>query len=837
VVALALGGAIVGVLAASAAALWLVLAAGRPAAVPAVQAGTAPAPAGKTASSPPPKLAHPKAGGPGKPQPVAGNQDTPVRPRRTDAVGPAPPEQPPAPKDKGPVTSDPPGGGEPPPAKAEPAPDAQLGKLLERLKSPLKAEQLAAIKEIGNRGTAGKAAVPPLADQLCREGKEFADQANQAARALGQIGWPAVPALLKALEHPSAAVRQRTLWALGVIGPDAPEAVQPVSAFLADKDAKVRVLAAQVLGEMGPVARPAVPALALALRDPDAQVRAQAAVALHEIGPETAEHLLKVARVGELPARLSAVQSLVIFHEESAAVEALVEALRDGQVQVRAAAAAGLSRLGPMAKAALPGLLNCLQEDNLELQTQALTALMAIGSAKDTKLLEVLAVVNAATTWANPTAKPSPAQRKQLVQRLTLALDDPDSMRRLGAVLALLNLGSEAKEGLGRLRKTLQEDRSRVVLAAALLAVLQLDQKYKVEGKTFEMLLDEVTGDLKKAKKRDVEELVQLYLLTATLSCPANSRSPFGASLKAAIDRQLELAVEMLDEVEYSPWSLPSLVRGLNNTAEFQLGFTEPFGRLSLKYQALIREAKDIEPLNYALAHLGQRTPGFSPFFIAMERNRLAVFANPTFLDWLIGEQQKVNAQVAAGVSVMIRNWAKANGGVCHLGFRSMGFTPTGLLDDKDLRDKTPLGKVQLELQLLLHMRAQVSLSKNQNAASKLAKESDSALVATLQSPDTSIQWAAAVLVGRKRIAAADELVSLLAEPSMQVREAAHQALVRLARGTDFGPYPGDAPAKVQMALQRWRSWLTSQSPLPSRINRRLAAAATDGRTGLDNMR
>src|SRR5206468_3290057 len=85
-----------------------------------------------------------------------------------------------------------------PPVKAAVAaakPDPRMEKLVKALQSPLKADRMAAMKEVGNRGTAGKDAIPFLTKPLRREHK---DEPEQAARTLAQIGAPAVPELIQA---------------------------------------------------------------------------------------------------------------------------------------------------------------------------------------------------------------------------------------------------------------------------------------------------------------------------------------------------------------------------------------------------------------------------------------------------------------------------------------------------------------------------------------------------------------------------------------------------------------------------------------------------------------
>ena len=64
------------------------------------------------------------------------------------------------------------------------------------------------------------------------------------------------------------------------------------------------------------------------------------------------------------------------------------------------------------------------------------------------------------------------------------------------------------------------------------------------------------------------------------------------------------------------------------------------------------------------------------------------------------------------------------------------------------------------------------------------------------------------------------------------MREAAHQALVRLARGTDLGPTPVDSQAKIQQAVERWNAWLAGQEPFTPDLQQGLVAGA---RNPVDN--
>jgi hypothetical protein len=256
---------------------------------------------------------------------------------------------------------------------------------------------------------------------------------------------------------------------------------------------------------------------------------------------------------------------------------------------------------------------------------------------------------------------------------------------------------------------------------------------------------------------------------------------------------------------------LPAFVRGVNIAAEFDLGFTEPFSRLSFKVQALAKESKDPQPLTFAFTRLGDAVPKTSPFAEAVERNRFQVFTNVSFLDSMILAKQQGNMQLAQEASMMLHATVMF-APVCNpnrtgkheTSLPYIGFTK---------RDNSAVARANtmMEIQVLMNIKAQIALPNTAALFQTLATNGDTWLVAQLRDPDPWVRWAAVMLIGRKHLHEEKELIQLLWDPVAEVRVAAHQALVRVARGTDLGPNPMDSPAKVQQAIQRWNSWLEAQ--------------------------
>jgi hypothetical protein len=78
------------------------------------------------------------------------------------------------------------------------------------------------------------------------------------------------------------------------------------------------------------------------------------------------------------------------------------------------------------------------------------------------------------------------------------------------------------------------------------------------------------------------------------------------------------------------------------------------------------------------------------------------------------------------------------------------------------------------------------------------------------------VRLAAVQVIGSRRLHLEAELIERLSDPSPPVREAAHQALIRLSRGCDFGPPTGVAapPEHWRRAAVAWRNWLSLQDSL-----------------------
>jgi len=163
-------------------------------------------------------------------------------------------------------------------------------------------------------GHIGVAAIPSLVAAMRQPDlhvKGWLEEVGQIAWVLVEMGQPAVPPLLRALEDSSAHLRAGAISALGQLK-DSRALIPVISCLRSDRAATVRWQAAIALGKMGDAA--ATTSLIAALRDPNARVRECAARALWAL-------------------------------KDRRSVSSLIAALHDSSPQVRWAAAGALGEI------------------------------------------------------------------------------------------------------------------------------------------------------------------------------------------------------------------------------------------------------------------------------------------------------------------------------------------------------------------------------------------------------------------------------------------------------------------------------------------------------------
>jgi HEAT repeat protein len=210
-----------------------------------------------------------------------------------------------------------------------------------------------------------------------------------AARALGQIGGDAVPALIQLLKtHPDELARGEAAKALGEMGKDGRAAAPALLEALREPAYLVRLITARAVGKVyvaDKQLREAFEALAQsATRDPRREVRISAVRTLATIGPEAVPTLIQVLKKeSEWIARADAAEGLAAYgHAAGETVPALVAALRDPQVPVRIRAVEALGRIGGGDEETVKALEGMSEDDDEYVRKTAREVLRKIQAGK-----------------------------------------------------------------------------------------------------------------------------------------------------------------------------------------------------------------------------------------------------------------------------------------------------------------------------------------------------------------------------------------------------------------------------------------------------------------------
>lgn len=109
----------------------------------------------------------------------------------------------------------------------------------------------------------------------------------------------------------------------------------------------------------------------------------------------------------------------------------------------------------------------------------------------------------------------------------------------------------------------------------------------------------------------------------------------------------------------------------------------------------------------------------------------------------------------------------------------------------------------------------------------KLSTAKPELLQAIVAHKDPLVRLLVISAISRRRVHLEKELIERLDDPVRIVREAAHRALIRLGRGTDFGPVPKASRKGIARSIEKWGHWhALQQSELA-----KSAALAAAGKT------
>jgi HEAT repeat protein len=225
-------------------------------------------------------------------------------------------------------------------------------------------------------GQLGKPALPAVLKALASEDADLRFHAASALREMGPVGLPAFAQLVERLKDADLDVRMAAASALGQIG-DA-RAVEPLTALIPAGGPRLRRQAIKALGDLGARSKPAVPLLVTALKDPDRGVREAATGALWHVGKPSVTGLIGLLKEkdNDTETRVRAVVVLgLIGKDAEEAVPALTTAVKDKDAYVRLYAIRALGRMGAAAKPAIKALRDARKDEEPKIREAADEAL------------------------------------------------------------------------------------------------------------------------------------------------------------------------------------------------------------------------------------------------------------------------------------------------------------------------------------------------------------------------------------------------------------------------------------------------------------------------------
>lgn len=192
----------------------------------------------------------------------------------------------------------------------------------------------------------------------------------------------AVPALIETLQDPIAFGEAAS--ALGKIGPDAGAAVPELIKCLGNTELGYdRCYVASALGGIGKSPELAVPALQkMVASDDDNTLRRLSAMALGDFGPEAKQSvgvLIEAVKTGDPEMRAAAARSIGQIGGADHDIPALVGLLSDEVDGARLGAVKALGRMGTEAVSGVPKLTDLLKDNSDEICLAAVQTLGAIG--------------------------------------------------------------------------------------------------------------------------------------------------------------------------------------------------------------------------------------------------------------------------------------------------------------------------------------------------------------------------------------------------------------------------------------------------------------------------
>jgi len=217
---------------------------------------------------------------------------------------------------------------------------------------------------------------------------------------------------------------------------------------------------------------------------------------------------------------------------------------------------------------------------------------------------------------------------------------------------------------------------------------------------------------------------------------------------------------------------------------------------LSIKLSGLVQSAEDPVALLHVINNVGRGVRPdacFSPTVQILRNNALYCLLSG---QWRVNRLRRQQQEIIEYKREVIEY--------------KLGRKQQERIEDQLVAVTLELGERQLTEQLFQQASVSVHLRK-------LATAEPETLRRQLKDKEPLIRLLAVMMIGRRHLHLEADLIECLKDPKSAVRVAAHRSLVRVARGTDFGPASDATAIQRDAAIKRWRDWLAQQDTSPGR--------------------
>ncbi len=291
----------------------------------------------------------------------------------------------------------------------------------------------------------------------------------------------AVGTLRSTLTDPATAVRRQAALALGQIGPAAAPAAEDLIAALHDADESVCCHAAEALARVNGPPRQTVTALIELLQAPGLPTRTAAARALGALKSEAADAipaLMPLLKEHDEALRQAVAEALGQMGElPEMAVQSLTNGLSSHDTLERARTAEVLGSIGPAAAEVTSALADALEDSNDRVRAKAAQALGRIGEAGAEAVPQLVRALRDQDNWVSALAAEALGEMgdaaADAIPCLILSLRHMTPQVRANAAEALGKMGDAARPALPALSRAAQ-DGENVVRCQAIAALGQI---------------------------------------------------------------------------------------------------------------------------------------------------------------------------------------------------------------------------------------------------------------------------------------------------------------------------------------------------------------------------